>query len=151
MARTCRLTPAARLINRLSAALIKTGAAASCAHILTVRGRAAGRLRPTPAGVLTAGQDRWLAGAYGPVNWTRNARAAGEVTLRRVRRSQRYAVSEPSARDAVPVLREYIKRIRVARTYFDATPDSPGDAIMAELPAHPVFRLTARPAAPAPS
>jgi hypothetical protein len=69
------------------------------------------------------------------------------VTLRRGRRSQRYTVSEPGPRDAVPVLREYITRIRVARPYFDATPDSPDDAIVAELATHPVFRLTPNSAA----
>ena len=142
MARTYRLTPATRMINWLSAGLIKAGIAASYAHILTVRGRTTGRLHSTPVDVITVGQDRWLVGAYGPSNWTRNARAAGEVTLCRGRRSQRYTVSEPDPRDAVPVLREYITRIRVTRPYFDATPDSPDDAIMAELAMHPVFRLS---------
>ncbi len=28
------------------------------------------------------------------------------------------------------------------RPYCDATPDSPDDAVMAELATHPVFRLT---------
>lgn len=46
MAKTYRLTPATRLINRLSAGLIKAGVAASYAHILTVRGRTTGRLTP---------------------------------------------------------------------------------------------------------
>ncbi len=147
MARTYRLTPAARLINRLSSGMIKAGVATSYAHILTVRGRATGRLRSTPVDVIKVGQDHWLVGAYGPSHWTRNARAAGEVTLRRGRRSQRYTVSEPDPQDAVPVLREYITRIRVARPYFDATPDSPDDAIMAELGTHPVFRLTPKPVA----
>ena len=36
------------------------------------------------------------------------------------------------------MLREYITRIGT-RPYFDATPDSPDDAIMAELATHPVF------------
>ena len=142
MARTYRLTPATRLINRLFAGLIKAGIAASYAHILTVRGRTTGRLHSTPVDVIMVGQDRWLVGAYGPSNWTRNARAAGEMTLRRGRHSQRYTVSEPDPQDAVPVLREYITRIRVTRPYFDATPDSADDAIMAELATHPVFRLT---------
>jgi deazaflavin-dependent oxidoreductase (nitroreductase family) len=145
MAKTYRPTPATRLINRLSTGMIKAGFAASYAHILTVRGRTTGIPRSTPVDVITVGQDRWLVGCYGPVNWTRNARAAGEVTLRRGRRSQRYTVSEPDPQDAVPVLREYITRIRVTRPYFDAKPDSPDDAIMAELPQHPVFRLTPKP------
>jgi hypothetical protein len=44
------------------------------------------------------------------------------------------------------VLRKYMARIRVTRPYFDAAPDSPDDAVKAELPRHPVFQLTlARP------
>lgn len=144
MAKTYELNSAARLINRLSAGMIKAGVAASYAHILTVRGRKTGLPRSTPVDVITVGQDRWLVGAFGPTNWTRNARAAGEVTLRRGRRSQRYTVSEPDPKDAVPVLREYLTKIKVARPYFDATADSPDDAIAAEIPTHPVFRLTAQ-------
>ena len=34
--------------------------------------------------------------------------------------------------------------IRVARLYFDAAPDSADEAVAAELPRHPVFRLTPR-------
>ena len=101
MARTYRLTPVTRLINWLSVGLIKAGAAASYAHILTVRGRTTGRLRSTPVDVITVGQHRWLTGAYGPANWTRNARAAAEVTLRRGRRSQRYTVSEPERQQPI--------------------------------------------------
>ena len=33
-------------------------------------------------------------------------------------------------------------QIRVIRPYFDAAPDSPDDAIKAELPRHPVLELT---------
>jgi hypothetical protein len=74
--------------------------------------------------------------------WALNARAAGEVTLRRGRHSQRYTVTEPGPSAAVPVLRRYMAQIRVTRAYFDAAPDSPDDAVKAELPTHPVFELT---------
>jgi hypothetical protein len=58
-------------------------------------------------------------------------------------------VTEPAAADAVPVLRRYMAQIHVTRPYFDAAPDSPDDAIKAELPRHPVFQLTpARPPTP---
>ena len=62
--------------------------------------------------------------------------------LRRGSSSRRYTVTEPGPSEAVPVLRRYITQIRVTRPYFDAAPDSPDDAIKAELPRHPVFELT---------
>ena len=111
-------------------------------YILTVRGRTTGRFHPTPVDVIEAAGHRWLVAGYGPSNWTRNARAAGEVTLRRRRSSQRYVVTEPGPSEAVPVLRRYMAQIRVTQRYFDAAPDSPDDAIKAELPQHPVFQLT---------
>jgi hypothetical protein len=51
-------------------------------------------------------------------------------------------VTEPGPSEAVPVLRRYITQIRVTWPYFDAAPDSPDDAIKAELPRHPVLELT---------
>jgi hypothetical protein len=85
--------------------------------------------------------ERWLVAGYGPVGWVRNAQAAGVVTLSRGGRSEKFRVDEADAQTAVPILRTYIARIRVTRPYFDASPDSPDDAIVAELTRHAVFRL----------
>jgi hypothetical protein len=93
---------------------------------------------------MEVGGDRWLVAGYGPANWVRNARAAGEVTLRRGRRMERYRIAETSPAQAVPVLRKYIAEVRVTRPYFDAGPDAPAEALEAELPRHPVLRLVPR-------
>ena len=138
MARTYRLSPGTRAVNWVFAAMTTAGVGASCRHILTVRGRTSGRPHSTPVDVIDAAGHRWLVAGYGPSSWARNARAAGEVTLRRGRNSGRYAVTEPAPSEAVPVLRRYMAQIRVTRLYYDAAPDSPDDAIKAELPRHPV-------------
>ena len=142
MARTYRLGPGTRLVNRIFAGMTRAGVGAPYRHILTVRGRRTGRLRSTPVDVIKADGQRWLVAGYGVSSWALNARAAGEVTLRRSRRSQRHTVTEPGPSRAVPVLRRYVAQIRVTRPYFDAAPDSPDDTIKAELPRHPVFELT---------
>ena len=80
-----------------------------------------------------------------PANWVANARAAREVTLSRGGRSEKFAVEDADPTDAIPVLRQYMRQVRVTRGYFDARPDSPDEAIAAELPRHPVLRLS-RPA-----
>ena len=147
MARTYRLTPGTRLINEVFTAMTRAGIGASYRHIVTVRGRKTGKLYSTPVDVVEVAGRQWLVAGYGPAGWALNARAAGEVTLRRGRNSGRYTVTEPDPSAAVPVLREYMTRIRVTRPYFDATPDAPDDAIKAELPRHPVFQLTPVPAA----
>jgi hypothetical protein len=72
----------------------------------------------------------------------RNARAAGEVTLSRGGHSEKFRVDEAAVQTAIPVLRAYIREIKVTRPYFDANPHSPDDSIAAELTRHAVFRLT---------
>jgi deazaflavin-dependent oxidoreductase (nitroreductase family) len=141
MAKTYRLTFGARLINSVFRLMTVLGLGASYRHILTVPGRKTGRLYSTPVDAIEVGGERWLVAGYGPVSWARNARAAGEVTLSRGRNSERFRVEEATAQAAIPVLRAYIDEIRVTRPYFDATADSPDDAVAAELKRHPVFRL----------
>lgn len=74
----------------------------------------------------------------------KNARAAGWVELRRGRTRERLAVEELAPRDAVPVLREYYRRGRVTRPFFDVTLDSPPEAWLAEASRHSVFRIRGR-------
>ena len=84
---------------------------------------------------------RWLVAPYGVVNWVRNARASGEVTLRRGRRSETVKVTEVEPDAAVPVLRTYLKQVPITRPYFDVRPESPDEAFAQEFPRHPVFRI----------
>ncbi len=144
MAKTYRRSFGTRLINALFRAMTSLGVGASYRHMLTVPGRTTGRLYSTPVDVITVDGERWLVAGYGPASWVRNVRAAGEATVSRGRHSQRFQVKEAGATDAVPVLRKYISEIRVTRPYFDATQDSPDEDVAAELPRHPVFRLTLR-------
>jgi deazaflavin-dependent oxidoreductase (nitroreductase family) len=141
MAKTYRLSFGARLINSVFRLMTRLGLGASYRYILTVPGRKTGRLYSTPVDAIEVGGDRWLVAPYGPVSWVRNARAAGEVTLSRGGHSEKSRVVEPDAQTAIPVLRTYIDQIKVTRPYFDASSDSPDDAIAAELTQRPVFRL----------
>jgi len=141
MAKTYTVNSGTRMINQVFRTMTRLGLGASYRQILTVPGRKTGRLYSTPVDVIEVGGDRWLVAAYGPVNWVRNARAAGEVTLSRGGQTKRYKITEASPTEAVPVLRKYLTEIRVVRPYFDAAPDAPDEALGAELSKHPVFRL----------
>jgi deazaflavin-dependent oxidoreductase (nitroreductase family) len=141
MAKTYRFSVAARMINFVFRLMTRLGVGAPYRHILTVPGRKTGRLYSTPVDVIEVAGDRWLVAGYGPVSWVRNARAAGEVTLSRGGRSEKFRVVEAASEAAIPVLRAYVDEIKVTRPYFDAGPDSPDDAIAAELRRHAVFRL----------
>ncbi|MCW2913744.1 MAG: hypothetical protein JWN52_1812 [Actinomycetia bacterium] len=78
----------------------------------------------------------------------RNARATGEVTLRRGRRRRTGEVIECDAQKSAPILREYVRPIPVTRPYFNAKPGDLLDRFVEEAPEHPVFRLVEKPRTP---
>jgi hypothetical protein len=54
------------------------------------------------------------------------------------------AVSELSAGEAAPILKQYlvVQHAADVRSYFDATKDSPLEAFEREAARHPVFKVT---------
>jgi deazaflavin-dependent oxidoreductase (nitroreductase family) len=140
MAQIYRLTRARRLVNVVIRRLALLGLAGRDTYLVAVRGRKSGRLYSTPVRLVENG-GRWLVAPYGEVAWVRNARAAGEVTLRQGRHSETVKIEEVSAAEAAPVLREYIRRVSVTRPFFDAGAESPLEAFEAEASRHPVFRI----------
>jgi deazaflavin-dependent oxidoreductase (nitroreductase family) len=141
VARTYRLTRIDRVNNAFFRTLINLGISPGGASLVTVRGRRSGRPHTTPVNPIERDGQMWLVAPYGAVGWVRNLRAAGEVTLSRGRRSQRLRAVEVGPQEAAPVLRDYLKKIRVVRPYFDVKPDGPTEAFVAEAGRHPVFRL----------
>jgi deazaflavin-dependent oxidoreductase (nitroreductase family) len=144
MASTYRLSPGRRAANRVVRLLLRLGLMPGPTYLLTVPGRRTGRPLSTPVTLVEEGRDRWLVAPYGDVAWVRNARAAGQVTLTRGGRAETVPIRELSAADAAPVLQRYVTRVPITRPYFDATPDSPLAAFVAEAPRHPVFALGVR-------
>ena len=130
-----------RGLNSVVRPLARLGLAGSRTHVLTVQGRASGKLWSTPVSIVSLGGERFLVAPYGDRNWVKNARAAGWVELRRGRRRERHAVDEVDAEHAVPVLREYYRRFRVTRTLFEVTLEASHDEWLAEASRHPAFRL----------
>ncbi len=143
MSKTYRISTGTRLVNRAFQAMTQLGVGKQYRHILTVPGRKTGRLYSTPVDVMRRGDQRWLVAAYGVTNWVHNARAAGQVTLSRGRRSETLRVVELSPQDSVPVLRQYLQEVPVTRPpYFDVTHESSDAEFAAEAPPrHPVFGL----------
>ncbi|MDI3341562.1 MAG: nitroreductase family deazaflavin-dependent oxidoreductase [Sphaerobacter sp.] len=145
MAPTYRLTPARRLANWLVRLLLALGVPLNSTYLLTVRGRRTGRPHSTPVRLVEADGQRWLVAPYGPVAWVRNARAAGQVTLSRGRRSETVAIEELGPAESAPVLQRYLAEVPIVRSFFDVTPESPLAAFVAEAPRHPVFRIVGPP------
>jgi deazaflavin-dependent oxidoreductase (nitroreductase family) len=146
MAKTYQLTTGRKLVNTVSRALLRIGLPLGSTYLLTVKGRKSGRVFTTPVTLVEDHERRWLVSPYGEVNWVRNARAAGQVTLTRGHHSETVPIVELSPADRAPVLREYLRHVRVVRPFFDITPSSPLEAFVAEAAHHPVFFLSDHPA-----
>jgi deazaflavin-dependent oxidoreductase (nitroreductase family) len=142
MAQTYQLGPARRLVNALVKRLLRAGLSGGHTYLLTVAGRRSGRTYSTPV-ILVENGERWLVAPYGDVSWVQNARAAGEVTLSRRRHRETVKISEVGPQESAPILRKYLRQVKVVRPFFDVTQDSPLDAFAAEADRHPVFRIEA--------
>ena len=142
MAKTYQTNAFTRFGNTMAAALIRLGIGPAGLHLLTARGRKSGLPRTVPVNLIECEGRRWLVAPYGDVAWVRNVRAAGSVELRRGRVTERCLAREATAEEAVPVLRAYLRQVRIVRPYFDVTLASPDAAFAAEAPRHPVFLVT---------
>jgi deazaflavin-dependent oxidoreductase (nitroreductase family) len=136
-----RLTAPRRLLNLLMRALLRLGIAPPHNYLLTTRGRRTGVQRSTPVTLIERPEGRWLVAPYGSVGWVQNARAAGHVRLSRGRNAEDLRVDEVCAHDAAPILQTYVRKVRIVRPYFNAAPDDPLEAFLAEAARHPFFRL----------
>ena len=142
MAKTFQLTAVQKLVNTVICALLRIGVPLGSTSLLTVKGRKSGRLFTTPVFLVEGHERRWLVSPYGEVNWVRNARAAGQVTLTRRHHSETVPIVELSPAERAPVLREYLRHVRIVSPFFDVTPSSPLEAFVAEASHHPVFLLS---------
>ena len=141
MAATYRLSVWRRLLNALVRTLLRGGLGPRRTYLLTVRGRRSGTPYSTPVRLVEEGTNRWLVAPYGEVSWVRNARAAGQVTLSRGHRSETVGLVELGPAEAAPILKQYVTAVPITRPFFDARPDFPLEAFVAEAPRHPVFRI----------
>jgi deazaflavin-dependent oxidoreductase (nitroreductase family) len=137
MANIYRLTPSRRAANRLVRLLLKLGLMPGPTYLLTVPGHRTGRPLSTPVTLVEEGNTRWLVAPYGDVAWVRSARAAGQITLSRGKRSETLPIRELNSREAAPILQRYITRVPITRHYFDAKPDSPLTAFESRSPPPP--------------
>jgi deazaflavin-dependent oxidoreductase (nitroreductase family) len=141
MAKTYQVSSMVKTVNRIMRTLVRFGIGPKQTYILTVRGRKSGRPYSTPVSLVEENGDRWLVAPYGEVGWVKNARAAGEVTLARGKKSETVRIEKIGPEESAPVLKKYIKLEPITQPYFDVDPDAALEAFVAEAPRHPVFRL----------
>lgn len=75
--------------------------------VLTVVGRSSGKPRPTPITPFEVDGHRYVVGGFPGADWVRNARATPRATLSRGRISEPVTLTELSAEEARPLLRQF--------------------------------------------
>ncbi len=141
MARSYRLGPARRAVNTVMTAMLRFGVGGKSAYLLTTTGRKTGQKRTTPVILVETGSERWLVSPYGMVGWVHNVRTTPAVSLRRGKRTEELRAEEIDPETAAPVLRNYVRNVRVTAPFFDAKPGDPVEKFAEEAGRHPVFRL----------
>ena len=106
-------------------------------YLLQVRGRKSGKIYSTPIDLLELGGKRFLVAPRGRTQWVRNAEAAGEVTLKRGSKRQRYRLRALSDQEKPEILKAYLDQFRrEVQRYFPVPAGSPVEAfreLVAEL------------------
>ena len=117
-------------MNKIMMAVQRLGIPTGPAMVLTVPGRRTGQRRSTPMTPFTHEGKLYTVAGFPGSDWPRNARAAGEGTLSRGRKSRRVKIVEISADEARPVLREFPVQVPVGVGFAkrsglvtDGTPD----------------------------
>jgi len=130
------------VFNRVFGVLVGLGLGLRHNYLLQVPGRRTGRVRATPVNVLELTGQRFLVAPRGRTQWVRNAEVAGEVVLRRGRRSERFRL-RPVPRAWKPaILSAYLNRFRpTVQRYFPVRAGSGPEALADLADRYPVFEL----------
>ncbi len=139
-----------RFSNPLANALLRVGMPMGPNTLVTIRGRTTGQPRSMPLAVTEMDGRRWIIGAYGDVQWTRNLRAAGEADIRVDGQMVHVRATELGPGEAEQFFSEtlpgYVRRFPLAGRIFAkvffrlAAPDIVADPRGAAA-RHPVFEL----------
>jgi deazaflavin-dependent oxidoreductase (nitroreductase family) len=144
MIKKFEMTNGIRIGTAIFSFLLRLGVPLGPIALLTVRGRKSGKAYSIPIGLLEQDGKIWLVAVFGAVSWVHNVRATGTAQIKRGLSTKTVEVIEIEQSEAVPLLKEFLKRFRIVpffRPYFTATWQSPLADFEREAPVHPVFIL----------
>jgi deazaflavin-dependent oxidoreductase (nitroreductase family) len=138
-------TTVEKLFNRTFGFLVGLGIGPAHIYVLEVRGRKSGKLFSTPVDLLDLNSKRYLVAPRGRTQWVRNAEAAGEITLKKGSKRQKYGLRPLSDVEKLPVLKAYLDNFkREVQRYFPVPAGSPPEAFAEVASSYPAFELLAR-------
>ncbi len=137
-------TAVEKLFNRTFGFLVGLGLGPSHMYLLQVRGRKTGKLFSTPVDLLELQGKRYLVAPRGRTQWVRNAEAAGEITLKKGRTSQKLHLRAIPEADKPAILKAYLDNFkREVQRYFSIPAGSPPEQFVAISTSYPAFELLA--------
>lgn len=133
-----------RVFNRIFGFLVGLGLGFSYNYLLQVQGRKSGKLYSTPIDLLERGGKRFLVAPRGRTQWVRNAEAAGEVTLKKGSKRERFRLRALSDQEKPEILKAYLDQFkREVQRYFPVPAGSPVESFRELLESYPAFELIA--------
>ena len=138
-------TAGERVFNRIFGFLVGLGLGFSYNYLLQVRGRKSGKIYSTPIDLLELGGKRFLVAPRGRTQWVRNAEAAGEVTLKKGSKRQKFGLRALSDQEKPEILKAYLDQFRrEVQSYFPVPAGSPVEAFQELVQSYPAFELIPR-------
>jgi len=135
-------TAGEKIFNRVFGFLVGLGLGFSYNYLLQVRGRKSGKLYSTPVDLLEKDGKRYLVAPRGRTQWVRNAEAAGEITLKKGSRRERFRLSPVADTEKPAILKAYLDNFkREVQTYFPVPAGSPTGAFTELTASYPAFEL----------
>jgi hypothetical protein len=146
-------TAVEKLFNRAFGFFVGLGLGLAHNYLLQVRGRKSGRVYSTPINLLVVGGPgaaekpatagrRYLVAPRGRTQWVRNAEAAGEITLKKGSKREKFRLRPIPDSDKPEFLKMYLERFTpTVQRYFPIKAGSPVEAFRDLAPNYPVFEL----------
>ena len=131
-----------RVFNRIFGFVVGLGLGFPYNYLLQVRGRKSGKIYSTPIDLLELGGKRYLVAPRGHTQWVRNAEAAGEVTLKKGSKRQKFGLRALSDQEKPEILKAYLDQFRKeVQSYFPVAAGSPVQAFRELVQSYPAFEL----------
>jgi len=122
MAKQYAVNTRVRLIDKMMPRMILWNIAPKHTYLMTVRVRKTGKPYTMPVTLIEHDDQRWLVSPYGEVNWVKNARVVGEVTLFRGDKTETMTLQEVGPKESALILkvRFYDNNLETLKLYFNA-------------------------------
>ena len=96
----------------------------------------------SPVNLLWIDNDKYVVAPRGNAGWVRNAKASGEIWLKKGRRREHFYVKEIGDEHKPLLLKAYLEQFHTTvQRYFPVPAGSDAAAFVAIAPRYPVFKL----------